>query len=327
MAVLAASMTSTPSGLRPLDERRDLSAVADLVETCFSDSIEPEGRLYIREMRMKARTAGFLQIMGAFAEPNLNPYAGFVWEEDDRLVGNVSIFPFQTLEHRCYLIANVAVHPDYRGRGIGRALTSAGINYARSHNAHAVWLHVRADNGPAVHIYQSLGFLERARRTTWQVRGEPTGHRLATADGLIIQPRAAAHWLQQRDWLRRLYPRELGWHLTVDWKAIEPGLGGKLYRLMNLSFPRHWVVQRDGSLLGVLTWQRTFKYTDNLWLAAPENVDEVAIRELLFYSRRQMPKQRIARLNTPASLASEALVEAGYEVGHTLLWMEYRLGL
>jgi ribosomal protein S18 acetylase RimI-like enzyme len=325
MAVLAASLTSAPTGLRPLDERRDLSGVADLVEMCFSDSMDPEGRRYIRELRLNARTVGFWQVMGAFAEPTQNLSNGYVWEEDNRLVGNVSLFPFQTQGHRCYLIANVAVHPEYRGRGIGRALTSAGINFARSRNAQAAWLHVRNGNDPAVHIYQSLGFLERARRTTWQVRGEHAEHRLA-ADGFTILSRTADHWPQQRDWLKRLYPRELGWHLPVDWKAFEPGLYGSLYRLMNLTFPRHWAVQRDGALLGILTWQRSLGSTDNLWLATPEKVDEVAVRELLACTRRQLPIQRVARLNLPASLASEALLEAGYEVGHTLLWMEYQLG-
>ena len=327
MAVISASMTSVHSGLRPLDQRRDLSAVADLVEICFSDAMEPDGRRYIRELRLNARTAGFWQFMGGFTESGLNPYAGFVWEEGDRVVGNVSLFPFQSLGHSCYLIANVAVHPEFRGRGIGRALTSAGINYARTHHVHTVWLHVRDDNGPAVHIYQSLGFLERARRTTWQVHGDPSGYRRPATNGLVITPRTAAHWPRQQDWLKRLYPRELSWHLPVNWRAFDPGLSGTLYRLTNFSFPRHWAVQRDGILSGILTWQRTIGYTDNLWLATPEKVDEVALRELLTFSRRQIPRQRIARLNSPASLASEALLEAGFEIGNTLLWMEYRLDL
>jgi ribosomal protein S18 acetylase RimI-like enzyme len=327
MAVLATSLTSAPAGLRPLDERRDLSAIADLIELCFSDNMDPEGRRYVRELRLNARTAGFWQIMGAFTEPGQNPFYGYVWEENERLVGNVSLFPFQTQGYRCYLIANVAVHPDYRGRGIGRALTSAGINFARSRNAHAAWLHVRDDNGPAVHIYQSLGFLDRAHRTTWQTRGEHTNHRLPTLVGLTILPRSTAHWPQQRDWLKRLYPRELNWHLPLDWKAIEPGLYGGLYRLMNVTFPRHWAVQRDETLLGVLTWQRSLGHTDTLWLATPEKAEEEAVRELLACTRRQISTRRIARLNLPASFASEAILEAGYEVGQTLIWMEYRLGL
>lgn len=331
MAVLATPITSAPSGLRPLDERRDLFAVADLIELCFSDNMDPEGRRYVRELRLNARTAGFWQIMGAFGEPGQNPYHGYVWEDNHRVVGNVSLFPFQTLGQRCYLIANVAVHPDYRGRGIGRALTSAGINFARARNAHAAWLHVRDDNGPAVHIYQSLGFFERARRTTWQTRGEREARRPAAVGGLTILSRLAAHWPQQRDWLKRLYPRELSWHLPVNWQAFEPGLHGILYRWFNVTFPRHWAIQRDGMLLGVLSWQRSLGHADTLWLATPEKVEPEAIRELLTCARRQISIQRIARLNLPASLAAEslpagALLEAGFEVGHTLIWMELPLG-
>jgi ribosomal protein S18 acetylase RimI-like enzyme len=325
MAVLATSLTSAPAGLRPLDERRDLNAVADLVEMCFSDSMDPDGRRYIRDLRLNARTAGFWQAMGAFSEPTQNPYYGYVWEEDNRLVGNVSLFPFQTLGQRSYLIANVAVHPDYRGRGIGRALTSAAINFARSRNAQTAWLHVRDDNGPAVHIYQSLGFIERTRRTTWQVRGENVNRSLPLPAGCSILPRAGVYWPQQREWLKRIYPRELNWHLPVDWKALEPGITGSLYRLMNFNFPRHWAVRRDGILQGVLTWQRSFGHADTLWLATPEKVAEEAVRELLACARRQLSSQRLARLNLPASHASTALIEAGYEVGHTLMWMEYHL--
>ena len=325
MAVLVASANPPHNGLRPLDERRDLSAVADLVEICFSDAMEPEGRRYIRELRLNARTAGFWQVVGGFPEARLTPYAGFVWEEGGKVVGNVSLFPFQALGNSCYLIANVAVHPGFRERGIGRALTSAGINYARSHRAHAVWLHVRMDNDPAVHIYQALGFIERAQRTTWQVRGEATSSSLSPTDGLMVVPRTAAQWSLQKEWLRRLYPRELSWHLPVYWKAFEPGLSGLLYRLVNFSFPRHWAVQRDEKLLGLLTWQRTLGFNDNLWLATPEEGDMPAIRELLMFSRRRIPRHRIARLNSPTSLASGALLESGFKIGNTLLWMEYRL--
>jgi GNAT superfamily N-acetyltransferase len=326
MAVLATSLTSNPAGLRPLDERRDLNAVADLVELCFSDSMDPDGRRYVRDLRLNARTAGFWQAMGAFSDPHQNPYHGYIWEEDTRLVGNVSLFPFQTLGQRCYLIANVAVHPDYRGRGIGRALTSAAINFARGRNAQAAWLHVRDDNGPAVHIYQALGFIERARRTTWEVYGENARHSLPPPAGFSITPRASAYWPQQRAWLKHIYPRELGWHLPLDWKAFEPGLSGSFYRLMNINFPRHWAVRQDGILQGVLTWQRSIGHADTLWLATPEKVDEAALRELLACARRQLSSQRLARLNLPVSHASTALLEAGYTVGHTLIWMECRLG-
>jgi hypothetical protein len=61
-------------------------------------------------------------------------------------------------------------------------------------------------------------------------------------------------------------------------------------------------------------------------MATPEKIDDKAVWELLVSTRRQLSNQRIARLNLPAAYASETLFEAGYDVGQTLLWMEYRLG-
>ena len=61
------------------------------------------------------------------------PPAGLVWKEDSpdgggrRLVGNLSLIPIGLQGKRGYLIANVAVHPDFRGRGIGRELTTTAL--------------------------------------------------------------------------------------------------------------------------------------------------------------------------------------------------------
>lgn len=54
----------------------------------------------------------------------------------------------------------VAVHPDHRGTGRGRALTLAGIDHLTSVGARACMLYVDADNDAAVTLYRSLGFRE-----------------------------------------------------------------------------------------------------------------------------------------------------------------------
>ncbi len=93
--------------------------------------------------------------------------SGYVWQQDGRIIGNVSLIPYFIRSQRYFLIANVAVHPDYRRQGIARRLTEEAITHARQRSAPATWLHVREDNQAAVELYLSLGFVERARRTTW----------------------------------------------------------------------------------------------------------------------------------------------------------------
>lgn len=55
-------------------------------------------------------------------------------------------------------VHDVAVTPDARGRGVGRALLEQVIADATAAGASAVSLEVRADNAAARHLYASLGF-------------------------------------------------------------------------------------------------------------------------------------------------------------------------
>ena len=55
-------------------------------------------------------------------------------------------------------ILNVAVHPDYRGRGIGRGLVSFVVDRCRRLGLRRVFLEVRRSNIVARRLYRDLGF-------------------------------------------------------------------------------------------------------------------------------------------------------------------------
>jgi mycothiol synthase len=57
----------------------------------------------------------------------------------------------------------VAVHPDFVGRGIGTALTAAGLNHMAEHGAQVAMLFVDEDNDAAVSSYERLGFARHHR--------------------------------------------------------------------------------------------------------------------------------------------------------------------
>ena len=52
----------------------------------------------------------------------------------------------------------IAIDEDFRGQGIGRLLMGDLINTAREGGVPALTLNVEVDNGPARHLYESLGF-------------------------------------------------------------------------------------------------------------------------------------------------------------------------
>ncbi|TXL57220.1 GNAT family N-acetyltransferase [Aeromicrobium terrae] len=61
-------------------------------------------------------------------------------------------------------LTRVAVHPDARRRGLGRALVDGAVDLARLEGADRMLLEVAATNGPAIQLYRSAGFVEISRR-------------------------------------------------------------------------------------------------------------------------------------------------------------------
>jgi ribosomal-protein-alanine N-acetyltransferase len=55
-------------------------------------------------------------------------------------------------------ITNVAVHPDYRGRGVGRLLMQSAIAFTEAAGGKRITLEVRRTNLVAQHLYESFGF-------------------------------------------------------------------------------------------------------------------------------------------------------------------------
>ena len=53
---------------------------------------------------------------------------------------------------------NIAVHPDYRKRGIATELIQELINALNERNSHSLMLEVRESNDPAKELYLKMGF-------------------------------------------------------------------------------------------------------------------------------------------------------------------------
>ena len=144
--------------LRPLNVLRDLPGVADLIELCFSSTMDSDGQRYIQDMRRAGRDASFLSWATRAAESTSLPLTGYVWEENGKIVGNVSLVPFRQNRRRVYLVANVATHPDYRRRGVARRLLVQALADARQRGARLAMLEVRRSNLAAQKLYESFGF-------------------------------------------------------------------------------------------------------------------------------------------------------------------------
>ena len=53
---------------------------------------------------------------------------------------------------------NIAVHPEYRKKGIAKTLIESLIDELSKKGSHSLMLEVRASNAPAKNLYEKLGF-------------------------------------------------------------------------------------------------------------------------------------------------------------------------
>ncbi|MDI6694020.1 MAG: GNAT family N-acetyltransferase [Anaerolineales bacterium] len=308
--------------LRPFDARRDLGAVADLVELCFKETLDPEGREYLGRMRAAANSPAWI---GWAAQAEWSPPAmgGFVWLQDGMLIGNVSLIPYYIKGQRFYLIANVAVHPDFRRQGIARRMTERAIAYARQRHAPSVWLHVREENQPAIQLYENLGFIERARRTTWYSVADFEPAHLSSGER-ILAPRSE-QWPSMRKWLTQNYPTELSWHMPLRINWLNPGITGGFYRLLYNAEIHQWALFENQRFVCSVSWQLTASRANFFWLAAPAECAPRQVHALLAHVRQQIVAPRPMMLDYPARQHEAALQAAGFLPHQTLIWMELPL--
>ena len=86
----------------------------------------------------------------------------YVAEEDGKVVG------YAIGDARRHLIVSIAVHPDYRRRGIGTKLMESIL---KNMHGYAI-LQVRASNNEAIKFYKKLGFIEKELLQSYYIDGE-----------------------------------------------------------------------------------------------------------------------------------------------------------
>jgi N-acetylglutamate synthase-like GNAT family acetyltransferase len=149
-------------------------------------------------------------------------YGGFVWVEDGRVVGNVTLQRSDPYGQR-WQIANVAVYPANRGRGIARALMETALGYIEEQGGSWAVLQVRADNPTARGLYERLGFEAITTTTEQRLARVPTSAPSpAPLPGL--HPRPRSDWQQEYNLALAATPPLAQWWQPVRAETFRPTL-------------------------------------------------------------------------------------------------------
>ena len=248
MTSISIKHDSQAEGLRPVNLRTDLAALADLIELVFADSMDQSGRAAVREMRYLSKVGAGLSIFPGLNELTQGINMGFVWIASGRLVGNVSIYPAGSPHHNTWIIANVGVHPDYQRRGIATRLMHAGMDLIRQRGGQRAILQVDMQNDVARRMYENLGFTVERGWITWRRSGSV---RIPTP--LDDQPAVISHlrrgeWRAEYELARQVRPAErggLGWQRPLHPDLFRKSLLKRLTDWLNVRFEERLVIRSD----------------------------------------------------------------------------------
>ena len=257
MVVTAATEATqrAQGNLRRMDPVQDLGTIADLIARAFADDIDERGQAALREMRWMARLSPLVWWL-AQADPSFqDTFNGFVWEEPSekgraarrsaRIVGNVSLNRAPGSRQR-WILCNVMVKEEYRGRGIARKLMEAAIAEAQDLGAAGVVLQVYRDNPTALRLYTSMGFQQASGETDLRLESvtpvdllEAPDYRLRPwkpADGQAVFELARQARPVTQQWIRPLRADQYhpDWLLRLGQRILDMVAGRRVYRLTAL---------------------------------------------------------------------------------------------
>jgi ribosomal protein S18 acetylase RimI-like enzyme len=330
---------SPTHGLQPLNVARHWRQVLELIQIAFGESLDAEARRALQSMQLPPLLGPVIGLLDAFSPPGEGMMPGFVWLEGGRVVGTASarrVRPYA----QGWLISNVAVHPDWQGRGIGRALMEASLDFAESYGSSWVVLQVREENTVARRLYESLGFKavdEVVRRERPGVGRTPPAKETAE-----LRP---ARWSEGNTlarMARRSTPHDVFWTDALNQDIYRTGPLDRLANRLKGMWRQWWVLDesmdpahergRSGNaasagLRAAVGIERDLRidWSRLRLLIPPESRQEDLADVLISFGLRQL--ERYADLSTvvdhPASdqATQAALARSGFDMKFALVHM------
>ncbi|MCX6044191.1 MAG: GNAT family N-acetyltransferase [Chloroflexi bacterium] len=318
-------------GIRPFDIGRDLRPVAELIADAFAQELDSRGNAALREMRIMSHVGGFLKLLNRSTGEFDDVFGGFVWVEDGRVVGNVTVQRADKTGNR-WQIANVAVAPTYRGRGISRRLMNRALEHIHSCGGQWAVLQVYARNAVARHLYSDLGFEEVGG--SLDLRLEKTPKVEAPPPITNFYTFSANHWQPLYELANNQHNAQAQWWRAIRRTDFQITLEQQMSEWLWHTMGRNKVYRRciqttqrfDAALiLTAARWRGVHQL--QLWVR-PEKYGqhEVELMQWALGTLQEYPRWPIqVNLSTDHVAAIEVAQQVGFQVQQTLLTMRRKL--
>ena len=310
-------------GIRPINTRTDLPALADLLEAAFAASMETGGRTAIQQMREAGRLGiPWLSSQGLASGMRRS----LVWIENGRLLGNISIYSAD-LPHRrgrAWILANIAVLPGQRRRGIATQLVAAAVAQLRTNGEHHVVLQVDEENEIARRVYRRVGFREENIVCLWSrsrhIRPPMT---MVDAPPVLRRPRSA--WRAEYELAARTRAPErggIGWLRPIEMVDFRAGPKAFVAQIIAGRWrERRVVLGQEGRLKAALWLERKLSGPIVLTLLHDEAESEAALRALLCWALRYQPYRGVILEHPKDAAISQLLGALSFRLTRTVVNM------
>lgn len=322
------NVVAVQSGIRRFELARDLRPVAELIADAFALEIDERGAAALREMRMMSRMGGLLGVLNMAGGDFQDFFGGFVWVEDGRVVGNITVQRADRHGTR-WQIANVAVARSWRGRGISRRLMEQAVRFIREQGGRWAVLQVYAENKVARTLYDHMGF--ESLGGTIEMTAPRAPRLEAPSDESGIEPFAARQWQPLYDLANSQLGASAQWWRSLrrsDYeRTFEQQAGDWAWDMLGRrrSYRR---CMRTGSRFdaAVVLTARRWKgpHTLQLWVR-PEcyGQKEQPLIQWAMHTLAEYPAWPIdVSVSTDHTAALDVLTQAGFALNRTLLTLK-----
>jgi len=244
---------NTSHEIRPVDIRRDMDAIIELIDVAFSEDLATQGTDIRTEFEMVKKLVPVIVILRIFSETFRHVFDGFVAEDAGRMIALVNVSR-STPKSKRWVIGNVATHPEYRRKGLARKLVTRAIEHAKELDADLCTLEVRSENIPAYELYRSLGFVHFDSISELKLETLPDIKPNKLDNGYALRPMKLMETEARYDIARREVPSEVQAFLPVNKAEFEIPPTARLFdpiaRLAQKEDDHRWAFDHDGKLAG-----------------------------------------------------------------------------
>lgn len=140
-----------------LARKRDFEGIKKIFELAFTDEYARREVDIVRRIEKIESLYPLVKLLSLFPNPYQHVFTVHVAEEEGQIAGMAQMSPRNDIQTRWH-IDNIAVHPDFRGRGLASQLLNDVFQYYNERGALRFTLEVDTHNAPAIKLYEKLGF-------------------------------------------------------------------------------------------------------------------------------------------------------------------------